>query len=94
MQIFFQENVFETVVCHTAAILFLAPPSQRRHNLTHGRHGVSRITGNSLFIRQLVQTSNKKYQSSTLLALLEVNPPVTGGFTSQRAGSAESVSTS
>ena len=49
----------------------------------------SQITGVSIVCPTADQT---KHQSSALLALCEGNPPVTGGFPSQRVSNAENVS--
>ena len=48
-----------------------------------------------LFVQRSVQTEDpkkKKHQRIVLLAIGEGNPPVIGGFPSQRASNAESVS--
>ena len=45
-----------------------------------------------LFVQQFVQTNIKETSSSVLLALCEGNALVSGGFPSQRASNAESVS--
>ena len=43
-------------------------------------------SANGLFVQGLIQASKKRtHRSSALLALWEGNPPVTGGFPSQRA---------
>ena len=53
---------------------------------------VSQITGNLTVCPTLCSGyQQSKHQRSTLLALCEGNPPVTGGFPSQRASNAESV---
>ena len=61
--------------------------------MSHECHGISdNRQFNCMFSSLLWLTNNKnnnKTQSLTLLALCEGNPPVTGGFPSQRASNAE-----
>ena len=53
----------------------------------------SQITGNSIVCSSVsFSVCQRKHQSSTSLGLCEGNPPFTGGFPSQRASNAESVS--
>ena len=47
-----------------------------------------------LFVDSLFMLETKEKKSSSLLALCDGNPPVTGGFPSQRASNAKSVSKS
>ena len=54
---------------------------------------VSQITSNSTdYSTACSCLPQRNHQNSTLLALCEGNPPVTGGFPSQRASNAETVS--
>ena len=52
----------------------------------------SQINGNSIDCSKVSQVNIKKTSKPVLLVLCEGNPPVTGGFPSQRASDAESVS--
>ena len=57
---------------------------------SHGRHGVSI---HRLFVQQFVQANNKvNIKAPRDCFFVRDNPPVTGGFLSQRASNAEIIS--
>ena len=83
-------------------VLICMSPSWWRHMSTIASPFTCKILGcftpvhwphDCLFKTMFRQTS-KQHQSPALLALCEGNPPVTGGFPSQRASNAESISIS
>ena len=60
--------------------------------VTSHEHRVSQIIGNSTVVSTAcLGQQHEKHLSSAWLALYEGNPPVTGGFPSQRASHAESI---
>ena len=96
--IFIQENTFENVVWKMAAILSLPQcvnEMAQVHSLQWCDNSfmASQITGwrKWLFVQQLVFSTLIKKAS---LALCGRNPPLTGGFPSQRASNVERVSIS
>ena len=58
--------------------------------LSYEYHGISNHWQCVCLFNSLLKPT-KKYQRSLLLALCEGNPPVTGGFPSQRASNMESI---
>ena len=60
--------------------------------MLQGSYYVSNRRPLKCFFSVMFWVTSKKHQRSALLALCEGNPPVTGGFPSQRASNAESVS--
>ena len=50
------------------------------------------LLANRVFVQHYVWTDKKKHKRSALLSLCEGNPPVTGGFPSQRDRNAENIS--
>ena len=57
-------------------------------------HGISKHQQLKCFSTASLSYHQRKHQSSVLLALCEGNPPVTGGFPSQRASNSEIISMS
>ena len=73
----------DTIQCY---VWYISIKSQWRHTLNHWQfdclfNGLSRL-----------KTKKKTHQGIVLLAIGEGNPPVIGGFPSQRVSNAESVS--
>ena len=60
--------------------------------MSHEHHGVSNHWPLDCFFNSLFRVTSKKTSKPLLLVLCEGNPPVTGGFPSQRASNMESVS--
>ena len=58
---------------------------------SHERRGVSKHRHLRSFSTFCLCAHQRKHRRSALLALCEGNPPVTGGFTSQRSSNAENV---
>ena len=59
-------------------------------NMKH--HGISDHWPLDYLFNRLFRLTSKKHQGSALLTLCDGNPPVTGGFPSQRTNNSESVS--
>ena len=70
--------------------MYIHNPSQWRHMTIMA----SPITDNSSFNNSFSGQQQIKYQNSALLPLCEGNPPVSGGFSSQRDSNVENVSVS
>ena len=65
---------------------------EKQYVMSHKHHSVSDHQPPECLLNSLFELTSKKHQSHTLLALCEGNPPVTGGFPSQRGSNARSIS--